>query len=125
MMMADNTLDNFNKYAMGKVCLVSLTEMCTWDSGSKISLVEMDFMFMLLEINIRASFNKEKKVAEEFILINLEQNMTDNGKKIKNMVLEYFIIRALKNMKEIGLMGRSVARGLFIMLTEINTMDSG
>lgn len=118
-------MDNFNKYAMGKVCLVSLTEMCTWDSGSKISLVEMDFMFMLLEINIRASFNKERKVVEEFILINLEQNMTDNGKKIKNMVLEYFIIRALKNMKEIGLMGRSVARGLFIMLTEINIMDSG
>lgn len=58
--------------------------------------MEMESIFIVMEINSEESFNKELKKVEESICINLELFMMVNGKMIKKLGRERILIQVNK-----------------------------
>lgn len=58
--------------------------------------MEMESIFIVMEINSEESFNKESKKVEESICINLELFMMVNGKMIKKLGRERILIQVNK-----------------------------
>lgn len=95
-------MDNIKIIDMEKECLVSLTEIFIWGHGNKINFMEMGYISMLMDKNIKASLLKVKKQEKVSTIIKVEPDTKGNGKKIKRMDLVDSFIQIIKDMKEIG-----------------------
>ncbi len=102
MMMVDNILGNIKIIDMEKECLVLLIEMFIWDHGNKINFMEMVYINMQMDRNIKANLQMVKNQEKVYIIIKVEQDIKVNGKKIEKMDLVDFFTQIIKDTKEIG-----------------------